>query len=510
MADKKIKSALISVFHKDGLENIVNTLIEQNVIIYSTGGTQKFIESLGGKVERVEDLTSYPSILDGRVKTLHPKVFGGILARREEDHLSQLSKYEIPEIDLVVVDLYPFEQTVASSQDQEAIIEKIDIGGIALIRAAAKNFGDVVVIPSQEEYADLENILTNQNGTSTLSNRQKLARKAFKVSSNYDTAIFKYFDSLETEEIPTFKQSIHKGQVLRYGENPHQQGIFFGEMDAMFEKLGGKELSYNNLVDVDAAVNLMAEFEHDAPTFAVLKHTNPCGIATRDSVFEAWNDALAGDPVSAFGGILISNSKVDLATAEEINKLFYEVLIAPDFDQEALDLLQSKKKRILLKIKHFHVNDKSFKSLLNGVIQQDTDKSTEKVDALVTKTNRQPTEQELKDLIFANKCVKHLKSNTIVLAKNNQLLGMGCGQTSRVDACNQAIVKAKNFGFDLEGCAMASDAFFPFPDCVEIADNAGIRAVVQPGGSIKDQLSIDYCNENDLAMVFTGVRHFKH
>ena len=510
MADKKIKSALISVFHKDGLETIVKTLIDQNVTIYSTGGTQKFIESLGGKVERVEDLTTYPSILDGRVKTLHPKVFGGILARREEDHLGQLSKYEIPEIDLVVVDLYPFEQTVASTTDQEAIIEKIDIGGIALIRGAAKNFGDVVVVPSQEEYGDLEKILVEQNGTSSLSDRLRLARKAFKVSSNYDTAIFNYFDSQEAEEKPAFKKSIHQGQTLRYGENPHQQGIFFGEMDAMFEKIGGKELSFNNLVDIDAAVGLMAEFEHDDPTFAVLKHTNPCGVATRDTVLQAWTDALAGDPVSAFGGILISNAKIDLATAEEINKLFYEVLIAPDFNQDALDLLTSKKKRILLKIKHFHVNDKSFKSLLNGVIQQDTDKNSEKKDNLVSKTNRKPTEQELDDLIFANKCVKHLKSNTIVLAKNNQLLGMGCGQTSRVDACNQAIAKARNFGFELEGCVMASDAFFPFPDCVEIAHKAGVTAVVQPGGSIKDQLSIDYCNDNDLAMVFTGVRHFKH
>ncbi len=510
MAEKKIKSALISVFHKDGLEHIVKILIEQEVIIYSTGGTQKFIESLGGKVLRVEDLTTYPSILDGRVKTLHPKVFGGILARREEDHLNQLDKYEIPQIDLVVVDLYPFEQTVASTQDQEAIIEKIDIGGIALIRGAAKNFGDVVVVPSQDEYGDLEKILIDQNGVSSISDRRRLARKAFKVSSNYDTAIFNYFDTLDSEEIPAFKQSIHKGQILRYGENPHQQGIFFGEMDTMFEKIGGKELSFNNLVDVDAAVNLMAEFEHDHPTFAVLKHTNPCGIATRDSVLQAWKDALAGDPVSAFGGILICNSKIDLATAQEINKLFYEVLIAPDFDREAMDLLSAKKKRILLKIKHFHVNDKSFKSLLNGVIRQDTDKNTENRESLETKTTRNPTPEELDDLIFANKCVKHLKSNTIVLARNNQLLGMGCGQTSRVDACNQAIAKARNFGFDLEGCAMASDAFFPFPDCVEIAHKAGIRAVVQPGGSIKDQLSIDYCNENDITMVFTGVRHFKH
>jgi phosphoribosylaminoimidazolecarboxamide formyltransferase/IMP cyclohydrolase len=510
MAEKKIKSALISVFHKDGLEDIVKTLIDQNVTIYSTGGTQKFIESLGGKVEKVEDLTSYPSILDGRVKTLHPKVFGGILAVREENHLSQLEQYDIPQIDLVVVDLYPFEQTVKATSDQATIIEKIDIGGIALIRGAAKNFGDVVVIPSQSEYSDLERILIKQDGLTTLDERQRLARKAFKVSSNYDTAIHNYFDGLEEDTEPAFKQSIHMGKSLRYGENPHQQGIFFGEMEAMFEKIGGKELSYNNLVDVDAAVNLMAEFEDDAPTFAVLKHTNPCGISTRPTVLEAWHAALAGDPVSAFGGILITNTKVDLATAEEINKLFYEVLIAPNFDQDAMDLLTKKKKRILLKIKHFHVNDKSFKSLLNGVIQQDTDKKTESQTELTPATNRKPTDQELEDLIFANKCVKHLKSNTIVLAKGNQLLGMGCGQTSRVDACNQAIAKAKAFGFNLEGCAMASDAFFPFPDCVEIADKAGIKAVVQPGGSIKDQLSIDYCNDNDIAMVFTGVRHFKH
>jgi len=510
MADKKIKSALISVFHKDGLEDIIKALIAQDVTIYSTGGTQKFIESQGGKVERVEDLTTYPSILDGRVKTLHPKVFGGILARREDDHLSQLEKYEIPQIDLVVVDLYPFEQTVASTNDQATIIEKIDIGGIALIRGAAKNFGDVVVIPSQNEYSDLERILNEQQGTSTLKDRQSLARKAFKVSSNYDTAIHNYFDGLEEETEPAFKQSIHIGKTLRYGENPHQQGIFFGEMDAMFEKMGGKELSFNNLVDVDAAVNLMKEFEHDNPTFAVLKHTNPCGLATRDTVLEAWTDALAGDPVSAFGGILICNSTIDMATAEQINKLFYEVLIAPDFDDDAKALLNSKSKRILLKIKHFHQNDKSFKSLLNGVIQQDTDTKVETKEELTPKTNRHPSEQELEDLIFANKLVKHLKSNTIVLARNNQLLGMGCGQTSRVDACNQAIAKAKKFGFDLEGSSMASDAFFPFPDCVEIAHKAGIKAVIQPGGSIKDQLSIDYCNENDIAMVFTGVRHFKH
>jgi len=510
MANKKIKSALISVFHKDGLEDIVKLLIEQEVKIFSTGGTQKFIESQGGEVHRVEDLTSYPSILDGRVKTLHPKVFGGILARREEDHQSQLAKYDIPEIDLVVVDLYPFEDTVKSTSDEEAIIEKIDIGGIALIRGAAKNFGDVVVIPSQDEYGDLHRILVDQVGSSSLEDRKALARKAFKVSSNYDTAIFNYFDEATEIDEPTFKQSIHKSKVLRYGENPHQQGIYFGEMESMFQKLTGKELSYNNLVDIDAAVGIMAEFKDEDPTFAVLKHTNPCGLATRPTVLEAWKDALAGDPVSAFGGILITNTTVDLATAQEIHKLFYEVLVAPDFDDDAYELLSSKKKRVLLKINHFNTHKKTFKSLLNGVIVQDTDQSMESAADLTPATNRKPTEQEVADLVFANKCVKHLKSNTIVLARNGQLLGMGCGQTSRVDATNQAIAKAINFGFKLEGAAMASDAFFPFPDCVEIAHEAGIKAVLQPGGSIKDNLSVDYCNEHDIAMVFTGVRHFKH
>jgi len=510
MSDRKIKSALISVFHKDGLEDIVKLLISQGVKIYSTGGTQKFIESQGGTVHRVEDLTSYPSILDGRVKTLHPKVFGGILARREEDHQSQLEKYEIPEIDLVVVDLYPFEETVKSTTDEAAIIEKIDIGGIALIRGAAKNFGDVVVIPSQAEYGDLHRILADKAGVSTLAERKDLARRAFKVSSHYDTAIFQYFDGGAEASEPSFKQSLHQSQVLRYGENPHQQGIFFGEMDSMFEKLCGKELSFNNLVDVDAAVAIMAEFQDDEPTFAVLKHTNPCGVATRGTVREAWHAALAADPVSAFGGILICNTTVDLATAEEINKLFYEVLIARDFTDEAHELLSAKKKRVLLKIKHFNAQPKAFKSLLNGVIVQDADQKTETAVDLTNATKREPSEQEVADLLFANKCVKHLKSNTIVLARGGQLLGMGCGQTSRVDACRQAIAKAKSFGFELEGAVMASDAFFPFPDCVEIAHEAGITAVIQPGGSIKDNLSIEYCNANDIAMVMTGVRHFKH
>lgn len=508
MAARKIKSALISVFHKDGLDEIINLLDQYDVTIYSTGGTQKFIESHGVKVERVEDLTSYPSILDGRVKTLHPKVFGGILARRDEDHLGQLAKYDMPEIDLVIVDLYPFEDTVKSTDDEEAIIEKIDIGGIALIRGAAKNFNDVVIVPSKNEYPMIQKILAEQNAESTLADRKELARRAFKVSSHYDTAIFNYFDR-DSDDV-SFKHSLIDSQVLRYGENPHQQGIFFGELDTMFEKISGKELSFNNLVDVDAAVNVMSEFVDSDPTFAVLKHTNTCGIATRSTVLEAWHAALAGDPVSAFGGILISNTTLDLATAEEINKLFYEVVIAPEFDQDAINLLTKKKKRVLMKINRWHVNDKSFKSILNGVIQQDTDKSMESSDKMECVTDAQATPQQLSDLEFANKCVKHLKSNTIVLVKNNQLLGMGCGQTSRVDALRQAISKATAFGFDLEGCVMASDAFFPFPDCVEIAHDAGTAAVVQPGGSIKDNLSVDYCNSKGMPMLMTGIRHFKH
>ena len=508
MATRKIKSALISVFHKDGLDEIINLLDQYDVTIDSTGGTQKFIESHGVKVERVEDLTSYPSILDGRVKTLHPKVFGGILARRDEDHLGQLAKYDMPEIDLVIVDLYPFEDTVKSTDDEEAIIEKVDIGGIALIRGAAKNFNDVVIVPSKNEYPVIQKILAEQNAESTLADRKELARRAFKVSSHYDTAIFNYFDR-DSDDV-SFKHSLIDSQVLRYGENPHQQGIFFGELDTMFEKISGKELSFNNLVDVDAAVNVMSEFEDSDPTFAVLKHTNTCGIATRSTVLEAWHAALAGDPVSAFGGILISNTTVDLATAEEINKLFYEVVIAPEFDQDAINLLTKKKKRVLMKINRWHVNNKSFKSILNGVIQQDTDKSMESSDKMECVTDAQATPQQLSDLEFANKCVKHLKSNTIVLVKNNQLLGMGCGQTSRVDALRQAISKATAFGFDLEGCVMASDAFFPFPDCVEIAHDAGTAAVVQPGGSIKDNLSVDYCNSKGMPMLMTGIRHFKH
>ncbi len=505
---KKIKTCLISVFDKDGLSDIVDELKKQDIRLLSTGGTYTFLTEQGLKVDRVEDLTGYPSILDGRVKTLHPKVHGGILARRTPEHLDQLRNYEIPEIDCVVVDLYPFEKTVSSTDDEETIIEKIDIGGIALIRAAAKNYNDIVIIPSKSEYADLANILKN-DATSNLSERKSLAMKAFRVSSHYDTAIHNYFDK-DMDSAPAFKQSLMEGKVLRYGENPHQQGIYFGEMDSMFNKLGGKELSFNNMVDIDAAVSLMKEFKDGDPCFAVLKHTNPCGLAIRPTVLEAWNDALAGDPVSAFGGILISNAEIDLATAQEIDKIFYEVLIAPGFSNEAKELLSAKKKRVLMEIKHFDLRPKTFKSILNGVIEQDADFESSQTADLKVVTYLSPEDQQFEDLLFAEKCAKHLKSNTIVLAKNMQLLGMGSGQTSRVDACNQAIDKAVRMGFTLDGAVMASDAFFPFPDCVELADKAGIKAVIQPGGSIKDQLSIDYCNENKIAMVFSGKRHFKH
>jgi phosphoribosylaminoimidazolecarboxamide formyltransferase/IMP cyclohydrolase len=507
MAVKKIKSALISVFHKDGLEPIIQALDKLGVTIYSTGGTQQFIEKQGIKVETVEGLTSYPSILDGRVKTLHPKVFGGILARREADHLEQLEHYEIPELDLVIVDLYPFEETVANTSDENAIIEKIDIGGISLIRAAAKNFKDVVVVPSRAEYPILLDLLVEKQGFTSIEDRKNLARQAFSVSSHYDTHIFNYFDDNQNS---SFKQSVNKSKSLRYGENPHQDAVFYGNLEGIFENLGGKELSYNNLVDVDAAVNLMAEFEGAPPTFAILKHTNACGLATSDSVLGAWKAALAGDNISAFGGILISNTTIDLATAREIDKIFYEVLIAPGFDGDALEFLQLKKKRILLKIKAFHRNEASFKSLLNGVIQQNTDLKQDGKADLRTATKRAPSDAEVDDLLFASIAVKHLKSNGIALIKNKQLIGMGCGQTSRVDALNQAVKKAEQFGFDVKGAVMASDAFFPFPDCVEIGDKAGITAVIQPGGSIKDQLSIDYCDEHNMAMVMTGTRHFKH
>lgn len=499
--DKQIKSALISVYHKEGLEQIAQHLSKLGIKIYSTGGTQKYLEDQGCKVEAVEGLTSYPSILGGRVKTLHPKVFGGILAQRSDDHLGQLATYDIPEIDLVVVDLYPFEDTLKSTNDESVIIEKIDIGGISLIRAAAKNFRDVAVVSSKDDYATLENILA-KGGSTTAEERAELARNAFYVSSRYDLAIHRHF-----ERDVAGKPS---GMPLRYGENPHQQGSFLGNLEDIFEKLSGKELSYNNLVDVDAAVELINEYQNDDNTFAILKHTNVCGLATRSSMSEAWKDALAGDPVSAFGGILVCNGEVDLSTAEHINTIFYEVLIANSYTDEAKALLMTKKKRILLRRNVVDSSSAIEKTLLNGTIVQDRDQQATQWENVQVVTQRKGTPQEAADLLYAEKCAKHLKSNTIVLVKNKQLLGMGCGQTSRVDACNQAIDKAKRMGMDLEGSVMASDAFFPFPDCVELAHKAGVTAVIQPGGSIKDQLSIDYCDTNGLAMVFTGVRHFKH
>ncbi len=507
MSQKKIKNALVSVFHKDNLEPIINKLNELGVTIYSTGGTQKFIEEVGAPVTAVESLTSYPSILGGRVKTLHPKIFGGILSRRELDgDVAQLEEFEIPEIDLVIVDLYPFEDTVASGAGEQDIIEKIDIGGISLIRAAAKNFKDVLIVSSRSQYDYMLNLLNEKAGVSDLEDRKYLAKQAFNVSSHYDTAIFNWFNENGNN---VFKQSITNSQVLRYGENPHQQGTFFGDLDAMFDKLHGKELSYNNLLDVDAAVNLIAEFT-DKPTFAVLKHNNACGLASRDTLLEAWNDALAGDPVSAFGGVLICNKTIDLATAEEINKLFCEVVIAPGYEDAALAILKEKKNRIILVQKPIDLPQKQFRTVLNGVLAQDKDLKTAGANDFKTATKKAPTSLEITDLEFANKIVKHTKSNTIVFAKNQQLLASGTGQTSRVDALKQAVVKANAFGFDLNGAVMASDAFFPFPDCVELAKKAGITAVVQPGGSIKDQDSIDYCDANDLAMVMTGIRHFRH
>ncbi|MNK08360.1 Bifunctional purine biosynthesis protein PurH [compost metagenome] len=506
---KKITGALISVYYKDGLEPIVRKLHEENVSIYSTGGTQTFIEGLGIPVIPVESMTSYPEIFGGRVKTLHPAIFGGILHRRNlSADLDQVKQFNIPTIDLVIVDLYPFEETVASDADHQSIIEKIDIGGISLIRAAAKNYNDVVIIPSVNQYAEFLSMLDAQGASTTIEQRKQFAKKAFMVSSHYDTHIFNYFN--EEEGTPVFKQSILESQSLRYGENPHQKGWFHGDFAAMFDQLHGKELSYNNLLDVDAAVQLMAEFENNDPTFAILKHNNACGLATRPTLAQAYADALAGDPTSAFGGILIANRPIDLATANQVNDLFCEVVIAPAFDADAEEVLKSKKNRILLIQKKVELPKRQFRTLLNGVLEQDKDMLSETAANFESKTTSVPTAQEVEDLIFANKLVKHTKSNTIILAKNGQLLASGTGQTSRVDALRHAIEKARSFGFDLNGSVMASDAFFPFPDCVEIAHNAGVTAVVQPGGSIKDELSIDYCNANGVAMVFTGNRHFKH
>ncbi len=508
MAVKKIQSALISVFYKDNLEPIIALLKSQGVQIFSTGGTQKFIEDQGAQVIPVEDLTGYPSIFGGRVKTLHPKVFGGILYRRDHDgDLGQASEYKIPAIDLVIVDLYPFEETVASGASEADIIEKIDIGGISLIRAAAKNFKDVAIIASKVQYGELEALLQNQDGGTTLEDRRYFAAQAFQVSSHYDTQIFNYFNKIEN--IPALKVSENNAKALRYGENPHQSAHFYGNLDELFDQLNGKELSYNNLVDVDAAVALISEFEGET-AFAILKHTNACGVALAPTVKEAYKKAFAADTTSAFGGVLITNQKVDLGAAEEMHGLFFEVLIAPSFDQDALEKLKGKKNRILLQQKIQLSGTKQIKTLLNGIIEQDKDLKTERNTDFKTVTKKEPTEAEKNAMIFAAKICKHTKSNTIILSNSDQLFSSGVGQTSRVDALLQAIEKAKAFGFDLKGAVMASDAFFPFPDCVEIASKEGISAVVQPGGSIKDHDSIDFCDQAGMSMVLTGVRHFKH
>ena len=505
---KKIKSALISVYYKDGLDSIVKELHKNQVQIYSTGGTQTFIESLNIPVTPVEELTEYPSILGGRVKTLHPKIFGGILNRRSlPADQETIKEYNIPALDLVVVDLYPFEEVVASKAPHSDIIEKIDIGGISLIRAAAKNYADVMVVSSTHQYSDFLNDLKSQNGAFSLEQRKSYASASFQISSHYDTSIFNYFAEDSNEVL---KISNSQKRSLRYGENPHQKGSFFGDFSAVFEQLHGKELSYNNLLDVDAATNLMKEFLNDGPTFAIMKHNNACGLSTRATIKEAYECALAGDPVSAFGGVLISNTAIDKETAELINTLFCEVLIAPSFDQAGLDVLKQKKNRILLKSKPLKSSPKSVRSVLNGYLVQDKDSAIETKKSLQNATMNTPSNSEIEDLLFANKIAKHTKSNTIVLAKGLQLLASGTGQTSRVDALRQAIHKAKSFEFHLEGAVMASDAFFPFPDCVEIAHNEGIDTVIQPGGSIKDKQSIDYCDANNMKMVFTGIRHFKH
>jgi len=504
---KKIKSALISVYHKDRLDEIIRKLHRLQVKIYSTGGTKSFIEELGIPVTAVETLTDYPSIFGGRVKTLHPKVFGGILYRRDEvGDCDEAVKFNIPDIDLVIVDLYPFGETAASGAPDTDVIEKIDIGGISLIRAAAKNFEDVVVVPSQREYLPFLELLETKNGETNIDDRRKFAAAAFNVSSHYDTAIFNWFNRDLNE--PVFKQSFSEGMALRYGENPHQKGFFFGNFNQMFEKMHGKEISYNNLLDIDAAVSLMNEF--DEPSFAILKHNNACGLASSDVLFDAWTKAFAGDPVSAYGGVLITNHTIDLETARGIDSLFYEILIAPAFDPDALELLKGKKTRILLKYKPAKFATQQFRSLLNGLVAQDRDLTSETVQQMKPVTIVQPSTEELTDLVFANKIVKHSKSNAIVLVKNKQLIGSGVGQTSRVDALKHAIEKSEIFNFNLHGAVMASDAYFPFSDCVELAGKAGVKAIVQPGGSVRDNESIDSCNKKQIAMVFTGIRHFKH
>jgi phosphoribosylaminoimidazolecarboxamide formyltransferase/IMP cyclohydrolase len=507
MSDKRIQSALISVFYKEGLVEIVRILHDLNIKIYSTGGTFSFINDLGIPAEKVEDITTYPSILGGRVKTLHPSVFGGILARRENfEDLEQLAKFKIPEIDLVIVDLYPFEETLKLTDDNEEIIEKIDIGGISLIRAAAKNYNDVLVVSGRDQYPDVLALLNEKKGFTSVAERRHYAAKAFQTSSHYDTAIFKYFN--RQADIPAFRESINSSYQLRYGENPHQKGIFYGDPGQIFEKLHGKEISYNNLLDLEAALNLIDDFT--ATTYAIIKHNNACGVASRKNPSVAWKDALECDPVSAFGGVIVTNAPVDDVTAAEIDKIFFEIIIAPGFTPSALEILKQKKNRIILLRKESGKSDYGFRSLLNGVLWQQKDNNTESAQEMKPVTKRTPLPAEIEDLIFANIIVKHSKSNAIVIAKNRQLCASGIGQTSRVDALKQAIEKARSFGFDLRGSVLASDAFFPFADSVEIAHKAGITAIVQPGGSVRDMDSIDYCSSNGMAMVFTGIRHFKH
>lgn len=504
---KKIKTALVSVYHKDGLDEILELLNNDGVKFISTGGTKSFIESLGYECQAVEDLTGYPSILGGRVKTLHPKIFGGILNRRDnETDCEQVKQYAIPAIDLVIVDLYPFVDTVASGASDAEIIEKIDIGGISLIRGAAKNYKDVIIVASKAQYAPLAKLLKENGAQSDINQRRWFAKEAFAVSSSYDSSIFSYFDG---EENPSaLRIAIDDSKIMRYGENPHQKGMFFGNFNEMFKQVHGKEISYNNLLDIDAAVSLISEFEDT--TFAILKHNNACGIASRETILDAWKDALAGDPVSAFGGVLISNTVIDAVTAEEINKIFFEVIIAPSYSEEALEILKQKKNRIILIQNCKNGTKMQFRSILNGALVQERDLKNETKEDLTQVTTTAVNPEQVDDLLFANKIVKHSKSNAIVLAKGRQLYASGIGQTSRVDALKQAIAKAQSFGFDLNGAVMASDAFFPFPDCVEIAHNAGINAVIQPGGSVRDNESIEYCNKNNIAMVTTGIRHFKH
>jgi len=503
----KITSALISVYSKDGIEEIARNLQSHNVHIYSTGGTYDFLKSKGIPATSIEEVTTYPSILGGRVKTLHPKVFGGILWRRESlSDVKDVEHYDIPSIDLVIVDLYPFEKTVAETDNEEEIIEKIDIGGISLIRAAAKNYRHVLVIPSAGHYEQFMKLIEEKNGFTTAEDRRYFAAQAFNVSSHYDTQIFNFFN--RHEQIPAFKMSQAASVPMRYGENPHQKGTFYGDLAGNFEQLHGKELSYNNIVDVDAAINLIAEF--DTPSVAIIKHTNPCGVACRDTLKDAYIDALACDNTSAYGGIVIANRPIDMETAGELNKLFFEILLAPDYEKNALELLKSKKNRIILRLKPLSFSSRQFKSVLNGVLEQDRDLKAETESDFQFVTKRRPSAEETSELLFANKIVKHLKSNTIVISKNRQLIGCGMGQTSRIDAMKQAILKAGTFGFDTKGAVMASDAFFPFADSVEIAHEAGISAVIQPGGSIRDADSVKFCDEHGMAMVFTGIRHFKH